>query len=241
MRERRVSAHGHDLSLFVIAGEHSGDALGAKLMAALNQRRRGRVRYLGVGGPEMASQGLISQFPLDDVAVMGAAAVLARLPRSSAASTATASAAVAAEPDAVVIIDSPEFTHPIARRIRRRRPHIPIIDYVSPSVWAWRPGRARKMAQYVDHVLALWPFEPDAHQRLGGPPCTFVGHPLIERHPWIASLDPAPLAERLALSQDAPRAGRAAGQPQLRGVAHDARRSARLWPACCTGAANSKS
>ncbi len=114
------------------------------------------------------------------------------------------SAAVAAEPDAVVIIDSPEFTHPIARRIRRRRPHIPIIDYVSPSVWAWRPGRARKMAQYVDHVLALWPFEPEAHQRLGGPPCTFVGHPLIERHPWIASLDPAPLAERLALSHDTP-------------------------------------
>jgi lipid-A-disaccharide synthase len=204
VRERRVSAHGHDLSLFVVAGEHSGDALGAKLMAALNQQRRGRVRYLGVGGPEMASQGLVSQFPLDDVAVMGAAAVLARLPRLLSRIAATASAAVVAEPDAVIIIDSPEFTHPIARRIRRRCPHIPIIDYVSPSVWAWRPGRARKMARYVDHVLALWPFEPDAHQRLGGPPCTFVGHPLIERHPWIASLDPAPLAERLALSQDAP-------------------------------------
>jgi lipid-A-disaccharide synthase len=204
VRERRVSARGHDLSLFVIAGEHSGDALGAKLMAAVNQERRGRVRYLGVGGPEMASQGLISQFPLDDVAVMGAAAILGRLPRLLSRISGTVSAAVAAEPDAVIIIDSPEFTHPIARRIRRRLPHVPIIDYVSPSVWAWRPGRARKMAQYIDHVLALWPFEPDAHQRLGGPPCTYVGHPLIERRPWIASLDPAPLVERLALPRDTP-------------------------------------
>ncbi|MBX9588724.1 MAG: lipid-A-disaccharide synthase [Hyphomonadaceae bacterium] len=205
MRERRVSASGRDLCLFMVAGEHSGDALGAKLMAALNGRRRGRVRYLGVGGPQMAAHGLISQFPLDDVAVMGPAAILARLPRILHRISTTASAAVAGEPDAVVIIDSPEFTHPIARRIRRRRPGIPIIDYVSPSVWAWRPGRARKMRNYVDHVLALWPFEPDAHQRLGGPPCTFVGHPLIERSPWIAALDPAPLAQRLGLAGGRPR------------------------------------
>jgi len=204
VRERTVSAHGQDLSLFIVAGEHSGDALGAKLMTALKQRRRGRVRYLGVGGPEMAAQGLISQFPLADVAVMGPVAIAARLPRILNRVYRTVDAAVAAEPDAVIIIDSPEFTHPIAKRIRRRRPDIPIIDYVSPSVWAWRPGRARKMLEYVDHVLALWPFEPDAHQRLGGPPCTYVGHPLIERHPWIASLDPAPLAERLALAKETP-------------------------------------
>ena len=88
--------------------------------------------------------------------------------------------------------------------MRQRRPEIPIIDYVSPSVWAWRPGRARKMRGYVDHVLALLPFEPDAHQRLGGPPCTYVGHPLIERLPWIAALDTAPLAQRLALPPDTP-------------------------------------
>jgi lipid-A-disaccharide synthase len=111
----------------------------------------------------------------------------------------TAAAAVVADPDALIIIDSPEFTHPIAKRVRRRLPEVPIIDYVSPSVWAWRPGRAGKMRGYVDHVLALLPFEPDAHQRLGGPPCTYVGHPLIERLPWIAALDPAPLAARLAL------------------------------------------
>jgi lipid-A-disaccharide synthase len=192
-----------DLSLFVIAGEHSGDALGAKLVAALKAARRGRVRFLGVGGPLLAAEGLVPQFPLDDVAVMGPGAILARLPLILRRIRGTARAAVAAEPDAVVIIDSPEFTHPIARRIRRYRPDIPIVDYVSPSVWAWRPGRARKMRAYVDHVLALWPFEPEVHRRLDGPACSFVGHPLIERHAWIKSLDPAPLAQRLGLAGDA--------------------------------------
>ena len=132
-------------------------------MAALNERRRGRVRYVGVGGAQMAEQGLVSQFPIEDVAVMGLGAILARLPKLLRRVYGTVAAAVAAEPDALVIIDSPEFTHPIAKRVRRRRPEIPIIDYVSPSVWAWRPGRARKMRGYVDHVLALLPFEPDAH------------------------------------------------------------------------------
>jgi lipid-A-disaccharide synthase len=203
-RERTVPAQGQDLRLFMVAGEHSGDALGGRLMQALNEGRRGRIRYLGVGGPAMAAQGLVSQFPIEEVAVMGPGAILARLPLILRRIASTASAAVAAEPSAVVIIDSPEFTHPIARRIRRRRPAIPIIDYVSPSVWAWRPGRARKMRRYVDHVLALLPFEPEAHERLGGPACSFVGHPLIERHPWIAALDTAPLALRLALRPDKP-------------------------------------
>jgi lipid-A-disaccharide synthase len=204
VRERTVSAAGEDLRLFLVAGEHSGDALGAKLMEALNRQRRGRIRYLGVGGQRMAAQGLLSQFPLEEVAVMGPGAILSRLPLILKRISTTASAAVAAEPSAVVIIDSPEFTHPIARRIRRRRPEIPIIDYVSPSVWAWRSGRARRMRDYVDHVLALWPFEPEAHARLGGPACSFVGHPLIERHPWIAGLDPAPLADRLGIGPGKP-------------------------------------
>jgi lipid-A-disaccharide synthase len=203
VRQKTYSAEGRDLRLFIVAGEPSGDALGAKLMAAINQRRRGRVRYVGVGGPQMAEQGLVSQFPLQDVAVMGPGAILARFPKLLARVLRTAAAAVAAEPDALVIIDSPDFTHPIAKRVRRRRPHVPIIDYVSPSVWAWRPGRARSMRGYVDHVLALLPFEPDAHARLGGPPCTYVGHPLIERADWIRALDTLPLAKRLTLAPDA--------------------------------------
>jgi len=203
-KERVYSAKGQDLRLFVVAGEHSGDALGAKLMAAINARRRGRVRYVGVGGPHMAHEGLVSQFPMEEVAVMGPAAIARRLPLILRRIRGTVAAAIAAEPDALVIIDSPEFTHPIARRVRKRRPDIPIIDYVSPSVWAWRPGRAARMRRYIDHVLALLPFEPDAHQRLGGPPCTYVGHPLVERLSWIEALDAAPLAGRLGLSPGTP-------------------------------------
>jgi lipid-A-disaccharide synthase len=204
VRVRQVSGEGRDLRLFLVAGEHSGDTLGGKLMEALNAGRRERIRYLGVGGPAMAAQGLVSQFPLEDIAVMGLGAILGRLPLLLKRISSTARSAVAAEPNAVVIIDSPEFTHPIARRIRKRRPDIPIVDYVSPSVWAWRPGRARKMRPYIDHVLGLWPFEPAVHERLGGPPCSFVGHPLIERHPWLAALDPAPLAARLGLPPGRP-------------------------------------
>jgi lipid-A-disaccharide synthase len=204
MHEHSLSANGRDLSLVLVAGEHSGDALGGKLMEALNVGRRGRIRYLGVGGKAMAAHGLVSQFPIEEVAVMGLGAILSRLPLLLRRISGTARSAVAAEPNAVVIIDSPEFTHPIARRIRRMRPAIPIIDYVSPSVWAWRPGRAPKMRRYIDHVLGLWPFEPEVHERLGGPPCSFVGHPLIERHPWLAALDPTPLAQRLGLSPGRP-------------------------------------
>jgi lipid-A-disaccharide synthase len=93
----------------------------------------------------------------------------------------TARAVITARPDALVIIDSPDFTHRVARRVRRALPDLPVIDYVSPSVWAWRPGRAKVMRAYVDCVLALLPFEPAAHARLGGPRCVYVGHPLIER------------------------------------------------------------
>jgi len=200
---RRAGAR-HDLRLFLIAGEHSGDALGSRLMAALNAARKGRVHYLGVGGEGMEREGLASQFPLSDVAVMGPLSILPRLPRLISRVRRTAKAAIAAEPDAVVIIDAPEFTHPIAKRIRKRAPQIPIIDYVSPSVWAWRPGRARKMRAYVDHVLALLPFEPQAHQELGGPPCTYVGHPLIERLEAMRNVDPIALADRLRLEEQRP-------------------------------------
>src|SRR5690606_25452220 len=182
------------LRVFLVAGEQSGDALGARLMGALRARLGDRVTFSGVGGPLMGKEGLETLFPLADVAVMGPLSILPRLPRIIRRVHRTVDAAIAMRPDVVVIIASPEFTHAIARRIRRRCPSLPIIDYVSPSVWAWRPGRAKRMRRYVDHVLALLPFEPDVHLRLGGPPCTYVGHPLIERRTWLDTLDPAPLA-----------------------------------------------
>lgn len=189
----------HALRLFIVAGEHSGDALGGKLMVAIRKMVARPVHFEGIGGPHMAAEGLATIFPLADVAVMGPLAILAALPRLIRRINQAAAAGVAMRPDALVIIDSPEFTHPIARRIRKRLPHVPVIDYVSPSVWAWRPGRAARMRAYVDHVLALLPFEPEVHARLGGPPCTYVGHPLIERLPDITTADAESLRARLGL------------------------------------------
>lgn len=193
-----------EVRIVLIAGEHSGDALGAKLVAALKARLGDRLRLSGVGGDAMAEEGFVSDFPISDVAVMGPLSILRHLPRIVRRVYATVDRAIAFDPHVVVIIDSPEFTHPIAKRIRKRRPDIPIIDYVSPSVWAWRPGRARKMRGYVDHVLALLPFEPETHARLGGPPCTYVGHALSEWVDWLDALDPTPLAARLGLDPARP-------------------------------------
>ncbi|MGE0022856.1 MAG: lipid-A-disaccharide synthase [Hyphomicrobium sp.] len=196
--------HGN-VRLYLVAGEHSGDALGAKLIAALRRRLGDRLVLGGVGGEDMEKQGgFTSDFPMSDVAVMGPLSILRHLPRIVTRVYETVDRAIRFNPDTVVIIDSPEFTHPIAKRIRKRRPDIPIIDYVSPSVWAWRPGRARKMHPYVDHILGLLPFEPAAHERLGGPPCTYVGHSLAERLDWLAALDPAPLATRLGVDPKRP-------------------------------------
>lgn len=167
------------LRVFLVAGEESGDRLGAALMAALRARSAGAVTFAGVGGRAMAAEGLSSLFPIDELAIVGFG-IVGKLPLILRRIRATAAAAVAARPDVLVIIDSPDFTHRVARRVRRAAPEIPIVDYVSPSVWAWRPGRARAMRRYVDHVLALLPFEPEAHADLGGPPCSYVGHPLIE-------------------------------------------------------------
>ncbi len=167
--------------VFLVVGEESGDRLGAALIAALKQRTQGRIRFSGVGGAHMAQQGVTSVFPLGDLAVFGIDGIIAALPRILRRIREAADAVVEARPDVLVIIDSPEFTHRVARQVRRAAPAIPIVDYVCPSVWAWRPGRARAMRAYVDHVLALLPFEPEAMQRLGGPATSFVGHPLSER------------------------------------------------------------
>ncbi len=194
-----MAERGRPLRLYLVAGEHSGDALGAKLMAEIKAQLGHGVVFDGVGGEEMAAEGLVSLFPISDVAVMGPINIAKQLPKLIDRVHQVVRDAVAVSPDAVVIIDSPEFTHPIAKRIRERLPSVPVIDYVSPSVWAWRPGRAKKMRAYVDHVLALLPFEPDEHVRLGGPKCTYVGHALSERLDWIRAQDGTELKERLAL------------------------------------------
>ena len=175
------------LSIYMVAAEESGDALGASLARALVAQGGAAVRLSGVGGRAMAAAGIASPFPIEELSIIGLNAIPRRLPMILRRIRETADAIVAARPDALVIIDSPDFTHRVARRVRRATPSIPILDYVSPSVWAWRPGRARAMRGYIDCVLAILPFEPAAHLRLGGPPCIYVGHPLIER---IAELRP---------------------------------------------------
>lgn len=173
--------------IFLIATEESGDRLGAALMKVLRQRLGDTVRFSGVGGRMMTGEGITPLFPIEELSIMGFAAVVKQLPKILRLIRRTADAVLDDAPDMLVIIDSPDFTHRVARRVRARNPNIPIVDYVSPSVWAWRPGRARAMRRYVDHVLALLPFEPEQYRRLDGPPCSYVGHPLTEQ---LASLRP---------------------------------------------------
>ena len=198
----RPSPHAEPLRLFLIAGEHSGDALGAKLIEGLRALSPRPLELQGVGGELMAEQGCPSLFPLAEIAVMSPLDVLPRLPGIWRRIRQSLTAVIAQAPATLVILDSPEFTHQVAKRVRRVRPDIPIVDYVSPSVWAWRPGRARKMRRYVDHILAILPFEPEAHRRLGGPPCSYVGHPLVEKLDWLQHLDPEALRRRLGIATD---------------------------------------
>ncbi len=186
------------LRVFLVAGEDSGDELGAPLMRAL--KGRGDCVFSGVGGAKMQAEGLASLFPLADIAVMGFIPVLKRLRSLLGRIDETAKAALAFDPHVLVIIDSPDFTHRVARKVRAARPDLPVVDYVCPSVWAWRPKRAPKMRAYVDHVLCLLPFEPEALVRLGGPAGSYVGHSLIQRR---ADLTPD-AADRAAREAEPP-------------------------------------
>ncbi len=188
------------LKVFLIAGEESGDALGAGLMQALVRATGGNVRFAGVGGGRMAGLGLTSLFPMEEIALHGVTAVLARLPNLARRVYETVAAAVVTQPDVLVAVDCPAFSLRVARRVRRRDPRIAIVDYVSPTVWAYWPGRARRMARFVDRLLAILPFEPEVHRRLGGPPTVYVGHPLATR---LGDLRPAP-GERHPLADGKP-------------------------------------
>lgn len=166
------------LRIGIIAGEESGDILGADLVAAIGKQSGRDVELVGVGGQHLAEHGLESLFDPGEIALMGVTAILMRLPRLLARISQTARAIVQARPDIVVIIDSPDFTHRVARRIRAANASIPIVDYVCPSVWAWRPQRAKAMRDHIDHVLCILPFEVEALRRLDGPAATYVGHRL---------------------------------------------------------------
>lgn len=169
------------MKVFLIAGEPSGDRLGAGLMAGLRALVPG-VGFAGVGGPLMQEQGLDSLFAMQELSVMGLTEVVPKFPALLRRINQVAQAALAADPAVLITIDSPDFCLRVARRVRAARPDLCIIHYVAPSVWAWRPGRAARMARVIDHVLALLPFEPPL-MRAAGMGCTFVGHPVVAEVP----------------------------------------------------------
>lgn len=168
--------------VMLVAGETSGDALGAELMVALRELSDVPLCFSGVGGPAMERQGFTSIFPMTDIAVMGPREIIPRLPLIFRRIWQTVRHAADEKPDLAVVIDSPEFTHMVAKRMARRAPGIPVVNYVLPSVWAWRQGRARAMRRYIRRVLALLPFEPRFLEK-AGVDCVYVGHPAIERLP----------------------------------------------------------
>ena len=217
------------MKVFVIAGEPSGDRLGAALMAGLRELEP-EVIFTGIGGEAMAAQGLASRFAMSDLSVMGLAEVLPRIALLRRRIRETAQAIADDKPDLVITIDSPDFCLRVLRLARAARPGLPVVHYVAPSVWAWRPGRAAKMAPLVDHVLALLPFEPP-YMEAAGMSCDFVGHPVVAepratqaeiaalraRIPdriWLA----LPGSRRGEIARHAPRFGAALAQVVPQGV-----------------------
>lgn len=164
------------MKVFLVAGEASGDRLGAALMAGLKELRAGVV-FDGVGGPLMQAEGLKSRFPMDELSVMGIAEVLPRYPQLRRRMIEMAQAVLDTRPDVLITIDSPDFCLRLGERVRQRA-RLRMVHYVAPSVWAWRPKRAERMARHVDQVLALLPFEPP-YMRAAGMRCDFVGHPVV--------------------------------------------------------------
>lgn len=166
------------LKIYLIAGEPSGDVLGMRLMEGLKSLCRGReLEFHGVGGPLMTGSGLQSLFPMDELTVMGLAEVLPRIPKILGRIRETAGDIRSRKPDIVVTIDAPDFSFRVAKKLSDF--DVKIVHYVAPSVWAWRPGRAKKVARLVDHVMCLLPFEPPYFER-AGVAATFVGHSILE-------------------------------------------------------------
>lgn len=166
------------LTIGIVAGEQSGQNLAVDLLDEIERETGMRPRLVGVGGDTLADRGLESVFDPAEIAITGLSAVIASLPRLVLRIRQTAAAIIAARPDAVIFIDSPDFSHRVARRVKRALPETPIVKYVAPTVWAWRPGRAKAMKATFDHVLAILPFEPEVMASLDGPRTSYVGHPL---------------------------------------------------------------
>ena len=165
--------------IMLVAGEASGDQLGGRLMAAIKAQAP-NARFIGVGGPRMEREGLRSLFPMNEMSVMGLTEVVPHIPHLLKRISQTAKFARSEHPDVVITIDAPDFSFRVGKKLKGKG--IPLVHYVAPSVWAWRSGRARKIADFLDHLLALLPFEPPYFEK-EGLPTTFIGHSAVEeRH-----------------------------------------------------------
>ena len=165
-------------TIAVIVGEESGDLLGADLVRSLKQHLGADLTLTGVGGEHLQAEGLRTIIDPAEMALMGISAIIMRLPQLIGHIRTVSSQIIAAKPDALIIIDSPEFTHRVARKVRAALPGLPVFNYICPSVWAWRPKRAKSMMSYIDEVFCILPFEPAELDRLHGPLGTYVGHRL---------------------------------------------------------------
>jgi len=189
------------MKAFLIAGEPSGDRLGGALIAGLRQLDPA-LQIGGIGGEAMAAQGLESLFPMRELSLMGIWEILPKYRALKRRIAQTAQAVIAAAPDVLVTIDSPDFGLRVARMVRAAAPQIRTVHYVAPSVWAWRSGRAAKMAEVIDHVLAILPFEPPL-MRAAGMSCDFVGHPVVAE-PLATSAEAAAFRVAHGIAPDAP-------------------------------------
>ena len=190
--------------VYFIAGEPSGDLLGAKLMAALKAKTDGKIRFAGIGGPRMAAEGLESLFPYQDLALMGFVEILPKLPKLLNRIRRTVRHIITLQPNCVVTIDSPGFNFRIAQKIRAHKygQHLKLVHYVAPTVWAYKPERAAKMRGLFDYLMVVLPFEPPYFERVGLP-CSFVGHPIVEgRH--LPQGDAARFRHAYDISPEAP-------------------------------------
>ncbi|BDA84702.1 lipid-A-disaccharide synthase [Aureimonas sp. SA4125] len=175
------------MKIAFVVGENSSDRLGAALIRGLRNRSAEPVEVTGLGGDAMAAEGLTSLFDIDELSIVGVGAVLARLPQLVGRIGQTVRHILAEKPDALVVIDSYAFSHRVARRVRKALPDLAIVNYVPPAVWAYHPERSTAMAGYIDRAICVFPFEPAFHARHGGPPSTYVGHPLMHE-PHLAAI-----------------------------------------------------
>jgi lipid-A-disaccharide synthase len=189
------------LCIMLVAAEPSGDALGAGLMRALRRRLGEGVRFVGVGGARMEAEGLQSPFDIADLAILGWAEGLKAYPRVVRRADETAALAARERPDAAVLIDSWGFTLRVAQRLRRQDPHLKLIKYVGPQVWASRPARAKTLAKAVDHLLSILAFDAPYFER-AGLKVTPVGNPTLAKD--FSKADPDWLREALGAAPDDP-------------------------------------